>query len=446
MWCSLFCACIALAALPVYADTIADQQAALQAQLDAINKEIEQNKVQLSEAQKQRTSLERDVAILDYQIQEAQLEIRQRNLAIRQLRNSIAQKQSGIESLDEQVSAGQSSLAQILRKTNEIDNTSMVELILGGGTLTDVFKSIGDFQSVQRALGESFTVMAVQRSDLSARKKALETQQQEEQDLLQLQVLQQDSLKDKERQKQELVDAAKGQEAAYEKVISSKQQTAAQIKAALFSLNGSNRTTSFGDIYQYAKEASEITGVRPALILAILRQETNLGQNIGQCLLTNTPKKGDGKGVNTGRVFSAVMKPTRDVDPFMDITRELGIDPASQVVSCPQAGGYGGAMGPAQFIPSTWILYKDRIAKATGQTPPNPWDPRTATFATAILMEDNGADRGTRASEKLAALRYFAGWANASKPSWSFYGDSVMEFADSYQADIDVLENSLAQR
>ncbi|MDZ4227522.1 MAG: hypothetical protein U1D26_03530, partial [Patescibacteria group bacterium] len=211
--CSLVFAGAVLFVVPVYADTLAEQQAALQAQLEAINKEIEQNQVQLAEEQKQRTSLERDVAILDYKIQEAQLEIKQRNLAIRQLRNSVAQKQSGIESLDSQVSAGQASLAQILRKTNEIDNTSIVELVLGGGTLTDVFKNIGDFQTIQRALGESFTVMAVQRSDLAARKKALEAQQQEEQDLLQLQVLQQESLKDRERQKQELVDAAKGQEA-----------------------------------------------------------------------------------------------------------------------------------------------------------------------------------------------------------------------------------------
>ena len=99
-------------------------------------------------------------------------------------------------------------------------------------------------------------------------------------------------------------------------------------------------------------------------------------------------------------------------------------------------------MGPAQFIPSTWNLYRGRIAKASGQNPPNPWDPRTAFIASAILMMDNGADRGTRESERLAALRYFAGWGNAEKPAYAFYGDGVLELADKYQHQIDILAAS----
>jgi hypothetical protein len=55
-------------------------------------------------------------------------------------------------------------------------------------------------------------------------------------------------------------------------------------------------------------------------------------------------------------------------------------------------------------------------------------------------MSDNGADNGTRAAERLAALRYLAGWKNATKPAYAFYGDDVMEFADKYQKEIDILE------
>ena len=96
-------------------------------------------------------------------------------------------------------------------------------------------------------------------------------------------------------------------------------------------------------------------------------------------------------------------------------------------------------MGPAQFIPSTWKLYQDRITQATGQTPPNPWDPRTATFAAGILMMDNGADAQTPYAEKLAALRYLAGWKNATKSAYAFYGNDVMELATQFQSQIDIL-------
>lgn len=435
--CARFFLVVLFGAMPfsIYADT-ASQRAQLQAQLDELNREIQQNQSQLEEQQRQRSSLERDVAILDSKIQQAQLEIKRRNLTITQLKNDIADKQAGIESLDSQVAAGQQSLARILRRTREIDDLSFAQVLLQG-SFSDLFREISDFELIQEALGKSFTVMATQRSDLSARKIALQDKQQEEQDLLQIQVLQQNSLKAIERQKQDLIAAAKGQESIYQQIIANKQQSAAQIKAALFGLRDTS-AIPFGTAYQYAKEAEAVTGVRAALTLAIMTQETNLGENVGQCLLTNQPNKGNGKGKNTGTPFSRVMKPDRDVDPFMQITAELGLDPYMEVVSCPQSIGYGGAMGPAQFIPSTWVLYKDRIARATGEAPPNPWNARTAIFATALFMADLGADTGTYASERKAALRYFAG-SNWNKPAFAFYGNAVMDFAEKYQRDIGVL-------
>lgn len=415
-----------------------EERARLEAELAAIEADIVAKRGELESKQRERTTYERDVAILDAKIETAKLSIKQRDLAITRIKGDIVQKQSGIQTLDVKVVEGQKSVAQLIRLTHEIDETSLAELALGS-SFSELFTDLDYFEMIQGSLREKFAEMAVAREDLTARKKALETQRAEEEDLKQIQVLQRQSLERDEKAKQALVDAAKGQEKVYQQIITERQQSAAQIRSRLFDLRDSG-AIPFGTAYQYAKDASAKTGVRPALILAILRQETNLGENVGQCLITNSPSEGDGKGKNTGRFFSHVMKPGRDVEPYMQITAELGIDPFTQVVSCPQAGGYGGAMGPAQFIPSTWVLYKERLAAMTGQNPPNPWSARTAVFATAILMMDNGADKGTRASERLAALRYFAGWANANKPSWAFYGDSVMSYADQYQEDIDILE------
>ncbi len=415
-----------------------EERARLEAELAAIEADIVAKRGQLESKQRERTTYERDVAILDAKIDTAKLSIKQRDLAITRIKGDIVQKQSGIQTLDVKVVEGQKSVAQLIRLTHEIDETSLAELALGS-SFSKLFTDLDYFEMIQGSLQEKFEEMAVAREDLTVRKKALEIQRTEEEELKQIQVLQRQALERDEKAKQALVDAAKGQEKVYQQIITERQQSAAQIRSRLFDLRDSG-AIPFGTAYQYAKDASAKTGVRPALILAILRQETNLGANVGQCLITNSPNKGDGKGKNTGRFFSKVMKPDRDVDPFMQITSELGIDPLTQVVSCPQSGGYGGAMGPAQFIPSTWVLYKERLAAMTGQNPPNPWSARTAVFATAILMMDNGADKGTRASERLAALRYFAGWVNANKPSWAFYGDSVMSYADQYQEDIDILE------
>lgn len=396
------------------------QQAALQAELDQVNAQIARNQAALADKQKQRTSLERDVAVLDYEITEAQLEIKQRDLTIRKLKASIAEKEAGISTLDSKVSAGEQAVAEILRQTNEIDNMPLAARVLGG-TLADYFRELDTFGQVEQSLASAFETMAVRRGDLAARKSALETERGEQSDLLELQVAQTNSLKDKEQEKQNLVAAAKGQEAAYESTITSQKQTAAEIEAALFALRDTSRQVSFGDIYSYAKEASARTGVRPALILGILSEETNLGQNIGSCS------------------YEAAMNPTRDVPVFLRLMQQLGLNPETTKVSCKPSYGWGGAMGPAQFIPSTWVLYADRVAQLTGQRPPNPYDPRTAAFAAAILLKDNGADSGSPEAERLAALRYFAGWKNAGNPAFAFYGEDVMALAGKFQGDINVV-------
>lgn len=409
-----------LAPLAARGDVIANQRAELERQLQQIETDIKAKQSILAEKQRERASLERDVAILDAKIQTARLGIKERDLTITKIRGEIADKEQSIKMLDAKVASGQESLAQIIRRTREIDETTIAELILAG-SMTELFDDIDTFQTIQKALDASFKEMKTVRTDLTFRKQALQEQQQEEQDLRQIQVLQRQSLENNEKAKKDLVNAARGQESIYLQLIADRERSAAQIRAALFVLRDS-KAVSFGDIFSYAKEAAAKTGVRPALILGVLAEESNMGQNVG----TGNWKKD--------------MHPTRDQPLFATITAALGLNPDTMPVSKKPWYGWGGAMGPAQFIPSTWVLYQNRIARATGQNPPNPWDARTATFAAAILLMDNGADKGTRYAERLAALRYLAGWKNATKSAYAFYGDDVMELADKFQGQVDILE------
>jgi membrane-bound lytic murein transglycosylase B len=97
-------------------------------------------------------------------------------------------------------------------------------------------------------------------------------------------------------------------------------------------------------------------------------------------------------------------------------------------------------MGPAQFIPSTWVLYEDKISKLTGHNPPNPWDPEDAFMGSAIYLKDSGAAKKTVAAERYAALCYLAGCKNATKKAYQFYADDVMELADKYQKQINIIK------
>ena len=114
-----------------------------------------------------------------------------------------------------------------------------VNVPLGSGFGVPVHPVAGHLQqahhwlAIHQSLEESFTQMAVQRSDLAARKQALEDQNQQEGNLLQAQKAQQVALLAAEQDKQSLIAKTKGQESIYQQLIANQQQTAAQIKAQL---------------------------------------------------------------------------------------------------------------------------------------------------------------------------------------------------------------------
>ncbi|MEK9168123.1 MAG: lytic murein transglycosylase [Patescibacteria group bacterium] len=399
------------------------RRAELEADLANLEKEIAVQQEILSAKQRESVSLERDVAILDAQISEAHLSIKARDLNIQRLVSDIGGKQEIITLLDVKTGREKESLAQLIRKTNEIDSFSLAEVVLSNEDISEFFIDLDSFDSIKVSLQESFAVIEDTKAATTEQKNALEEKRLEEVQLRTIQELQKKRIEEKRSERNKILAATKGQEKAYQKILNEKEKNAAAIRTALFSLQGS-AAIPFGKALEYANEVNKKTGVRQAFLLGIIAEESNLGENVG-------------KGT-----WTVDMHPTRDKPVFADITARLGLDPNVMPVSKKAWYGWGGAMGPAQFIPSTWILYEKRISELTGNRPPNPWNPEDAFMASGVLLKDNGATRGGYSAERLAALRYLAGWKNATKPAYAFYGNDVMELAEKYQKQIDILQGS----
>ena len=234
----------------------------------------------------------------------------------------------------------------------------------------------------------------------------------------------------------------KGKESEYQKLLANRQQQANAIRSRIFELIGVPEAPTFGEAVVIAEAVTRLTKVRAPFLLAVLTQESNIGKNVGQCYLKNI-QTGDGETIN-GTFVSRVMKPTRDVQPFLEITRELGRDPFNTAVSCPipSIGGYGGAMGPAQFIPSTWVAYKAKIAQLKGSAG-DPWNINDAFLASAIYLADIGATRQTFEYEWCAAVSYFSGNCSIrNQIRYEFYGDNVMAITKRYEQDIAALKTN----
>jgi len=407
------------------------QRAQLQHDLQQVEADQAAAQKQLTAAQGQSASLSRDIAVLTAKIKAAQLDIQAKNLLIQSLGGQINDKQNHINDLEGSIARGKETLGDLLRKTNEFDQTSLPEVLLSEDSVSGFFNDVDTFQAVQQGLADTFTSLRSDEASTSAEKDALTTRQNAEVDARHEIQVQQANIQADQAQQKKLLSVSKVNEASYSTLVAQKQAEAAKIRSTLFALSGA-QSIPFGDALNYANTVNQRTGVPQAFLLAILKQETNIGGNVGTCYLTNTS---DGSGINsrTTAYVSNVMKPSRDVQPFVSITQSLGLDYRTMPVSCPQSIGYGGGMGPAQFIASTWMLLKDRIAAATGAATPDPWKPLDAFMAAGLYLDDLGAGSTSYSAQKNAACKYYSGRACGYVTGATAYGNSVMALADSIQ-------------
>ena len=387
---------------------------------------------QQDEQKKQTGTLQGDVNYLNSQIRALRKKIQSRELAITQLKISITEKNDRIQTLSEKIQSQHNSLAQLIRHTNTYDNDNFIYLVLADDvSLSDFYADLESYASIKQAVKESIDEIRGIRSETEMEKKNLEEKQDAEADArVELQQSQK-KVAQSESEKKKLLSISKQKESEYAKLAAEKKLRAEKIRSALFELRDS-KAIPFGLALEYAKEAQAKTGVRPAFVLAILTQESNLGANVGTCNRLTDPED---------KSWENIMKPSRDIEPFIKITDALGVSRTGLPLSCPWGNGWGGAMGPAQFIPSTWDIYDEKIADALGiNGMPDPWEPKHAFFASSIYLGELGASKGGYSAERKAALKYYAG-GNWWKEKNQFYGDQVMKRVEKIQDDIDLLSS-----
>lgn len=430
-----------------FGETEVERRERLEKELANVERQILQQQVLVEDKQLERQSLERDLEIIDAEITKAQLGIQARAVAIEQLTDQIGDKEVVIDILTERLATQRQSLGELIRQTNAIDDYSLVEVLLSNQSFSEFFEDFESYRSVNESLKNSLIALEGIKSDTEIQKNSLEEKKLTEAEMKRIQELQKAEIEEKEEEKEEILEVTKGEEEAYQRLLEQQQKTAAELRNELFQLLGGGGGIPLPEAVSLAQYAEERTGVPAALILAILEQETNLGSNLGTC------------AYNDSRAGRPVMHPDRDQPVFEAIAEILGFDARMRQVSCPLISGgerigWGGAMGPSQFIPSTWAIYggivnsgngwtysesNDAIRRINGtNSPANPFNNRDAFLATALLLRDNGAN-GTYGADRLAALRYYAGWGGASNPANAFYGDQVMNRKAKFVGQIRVL-------
>jgi len=403
-----------------------------------ISEEIEKD---INKTKAEKDTLQNKIYILKNTIKNLESEIYEGNIMIKDLGNQIYSTQVSIDQTNLQINEIKNNLSNILQMQYEIDQQSPTVILLKNETFTDFLNELMELERLSLRTRELLENIKNLKISLESQKNLMDGEKDDLEGVVKIQTIKK---QENTQTKKEQESVLKMTEAEYQKHLRDKQETekkVAEITTRIFELAGIPEAPTFGEALELAKYVESILGIRPAFLLAIFKQESNIGKNVGQCYLKNT-STGAGVISYNGKQVDRVMKPSRDVQPFLSITKELGRDWQNTLVSCPMSIGYGGAMGPGQFIPSTWIIYRDRVKAITGK-PADPWNIRDAFIATGLYVSDYGAKKQTYDGEWRAAMIYFSGTSlRTSYNYYGFYGDSVMAIAKQLQKDIDIIESA----
>jgi peptidoglycan hydrolase CwlO-like protein len=451
--------------------TTEQERTALEKELKELEEKIRQYDIDITKTEAEKQTLQYQINTLRNRINQLDLEIRRSNIIIKDLGLQITDTEDSIHKTSLKIDDLRKKLAVILQIIYEESQSSIIEVLFSADTLSDFFDNLMALESLnlksQEFLGE---IKSLKRT-LEDQKLSLNSEKFDLEKTVQMQYTQIQQSQSARTEQEALLKMTESQYQQYliEREVVEKE--AAEIRRKLVDLIGARRDVSYEEYLEIAKEIGRITGIRPAFLLGIITQESALGRNVGQCYLQDITT-GMGLKINTNQPWPRVMS-TANIPYFVSVIDKLNqergfnmsyqstplscwipicylvgarsltltynnisVDSAGNI-KCP-AGyapyGFGGAMGPAQFIASTWKSVEQRIKNITGRTA-DPWDVYDALLGSAIHLTQ---DCGALSNETTAAACYFGGWGNRnSSYHISSYSKPVLSLAKCHQDFID---------
>ncbi|EKE11019.1 MAG: hypothetical protein ACD_15C00152G0003 [uncultured bacterium] len=191
--------------------------------------------------------------------------------------------------------------------------------------------------------------------------------------------------------------------------------------------------TDVKEVERQAEFASQVTGVRKEFLMGMLVVESDLGKNTGECTYQEV-KEGAENAYKNGLLSEQAWQTFKKRKKIIqDIANDLGYDDDKLKVSCnPDYAGTGGAMGIPQFMPDTWMEYKDELAQILGKENPDPWNVRDGVLAMALKVADvPGVVEHNVWAERNASKMYLSG---TTSYQYDWYASRIQYWANNYKS------------
>ncbi len=431
---AFFAGLLSVAAVaPFFTNVSAQENGEKRAEIEAQIQELEGQAQKLDEilegVDHEKRTLERELKEFEAEIKSREIGIRRLTLAIQKAQLDIRSKGVAIDGLSQKIETSKKGLSASLFLFYTYERDRAPFLLLSYNRLSDFFDAFNSLEKIKEYMQRNLGSARETRELVEEEKTNLETFEREQRDLRALQEIEKKLLAQKKKEKDELVRLTKGKEALFQQLLQSKKRDIASLKTELFYLEKTGITAE--EALRLAELAAERTGIRPAFLLAILEVET--GRQFENSVISVGTNLGTGNWkddmylcyIRLGKQSAA----EAERRAFFKITGELGLDPDKMPVSREPSYGCGGAMGPAQFLPTTWLSFQTAVAQLTGHNPPSPWSVEDAFTAAAVFLSRAGASSKTAAGEIAAAKTYISGNPSCSRSICRYYSNRVVALA-----------------
>lgn len=189
-----------------------------QQQIDALRRQNDQYEAQAAELRIYAGSLSEEIAKLDAEKQVILAQIAATNQQLEQLAADIRQTEVEIE-------ANQEVLGSVLKEMYMAGQITPLERLASSKTISDYINEEVQRENLQQALVEKV-------DEIEAKKKLLEGQKKETEQVLASQQAQKEDLASKEAEKVKLLNETRGEEASYKSLAAKNNQQIDQLKAA----------------------------------------------------------------------------------------------------------------------------------------------------------------------------------------------------------------------
>jgi len=379
-------------------------------ELKTIQEKIQTLNAARAKKEQEKNSLNRTIEIINDNILATRLELEKTVVSIDLTNVGLEENLKQTQNAEKQIEKLKSELQDILREMSVYETKPLWQSVFGKGSFSDYLQAAGAYRSLEKRMMSTMYVTEDAKKVLETQKEDLQKKQDELAQLQEMQGAQKRSLQGEEVKKKEVLSMTVAQQKKITGLIAEAEDARQEVQRQIFSLRSAGISMSLTDALEMAQYAGKVTGVRPALLLGVLKVESNLGNNVG-----------------SGRYPDDVHPAHRDA--FLRVVKKLGLDPEKAPVSAkPKSySGWGGAMGPGQIMPGIWESIESEISNLTGNSLPSPYSLQDAFVGTAVILRNSGAAAG---NEYQAVNRYFAG-GNWQRFTW--YGDRVLAVAKEYE-------------